>query len=225
MKKKKRKIVLLILLVIIIIGGLGFVEYKWGVKKIWQSYFAPGKTVVVLDAGHGEYDPGCGLGEPYEKEIALNIVKQTQQELEKEGFVVILTREDDTFVSLGDRVLCSRIYNGNLFVSVHLNWAEDSAACGIETYCNEGLNADSTKLADAVQKNVVAATKSMDRGVHNDSNFYVVRNSKVPSCLVEVGFLSAKEEGANLKKKNYQKKVASAIAAGVQEYVNALKEE
>ncbi|MCR5704866.1 MAG: N-acetylmuramoyl-L-alanine amidase [Eubacterium sp.] len=219
MKKKKFIVVLLMILCSTIIIGFIYVEQKWGVKKLWDSYFPNGKTVVILDAGHGDYDPGCGTGEPYEKDITLKIVKKVQRQLEEQGMVVILTREKDRFISLGDRVRCSRIYNGDVFVSVHLNWAENKEAYGIETYCNEILNADSVSLANAIQKEVLNETDSKDREVHPESDFYVVRNSKVPSCLVEVGFLSAKEEGKKLKEDKYQKKIANGITKGIEHYL------
>ncbi|MCR5738046.1 MAG: N-acetylmuramoyl-L-alanine amidase [Eubacterium sp.] len=224
MKKKKRKRILVIIILLVMGAALLIVDQKWGVARLWNSYFTGGKKVVVLDAGHGGTDPGCGLGSPYEKEITFNIVKEAQKELEKQGYVVVLTREDDSLISLGDRVLCSRVYNGDLFVSVHLNWAENTEAYGIETYCNQELNGNSAVLAKALQKNVLDVTESNDRKIHVDSDFYVVRNSKVPSCLVEVGFLSSKKEGKKLKNEEYQKRISEGIVEGINQYLTESSE-
>ena len=221
MKKKNKRIIGIIIAVvaIVIIGFIIYFHQKYDLPRWLRTRFSGEKAVVILDAGHGGYDPGCGQEKPYEKEIAFNIVNKIQKQLERLGYSVVLTRDDDTYVSLGDRVLKSRVYNGDLFVSIHLNWAENRQARGIETYCNEELNADSATLAKQLHKNVLLQTNATDRKVHKESNYYVVCNSKVPSCLVEVGFLSSDKEGSLLKNDSYQEKIADGITNGIFDYL------
>ena len=174
--------------------------------------------VIVLDAGHGGKDPGSSCWGADEKDITLEIVEKAAQLLRHEGYEVLLTREDDTWVAKEDRPVFASDHAADLFISVHLNALEDdSVTHGIETYCNEAACGGSAALAQAVQSHVVAETGGKDRGVITDSDFYVVHHAEVPSCLLEAGFLTAREEGALLMDGAYQDKIAAGIVAAVKE--------
>lgn len=184
---------------------------------------ADGPPLIVLDAGHGGKDPGSSSRGVDEKDINLEIVFKAARLLEEEGYAVALTREDDSFVSLEDRVAFASEQGAAAFVSVHLNALDDDTVThGVETYSNESACAGSAALARAVQSRVVAETGGKDRGVTTDSEFYVVHHAQVPACLLEAGFLTAEEEGALLMDSGYQDKVAAGIAAGVMEYLQGI---
>ena len=224
-KKKTRKkgkiksviITILVAVVLLIIIGLGYINSKVPLWDIVRVRFFSSKKVVVLDPGHGGKDPGCG-NDIYEKEVVLNILKDTAKSLKLAGYEVVITRDDDTFVDLSGRIIKSRMYHADMFVSVHLNWSDNRDAYGVETYCNKGLNSESEKLANAVHRGVLKNVKSLDRKVRTDSDYYVVRNSSVPSIIVEVGFLSSKKEGDKLKKKTYQNTISKGIVDGIIDY-------
>ena len=92
--------------------------------------------LIVIDAGHGGKDPGAvGYKDLYEKDITLPVAIALKKELEQElGVKVILTRDDDRFVTLGDRARIANRAGADLFISLHCNWGKNKDACGVETY-------------------------------------------------------------------------------------------
>lgn len=91
------------------------------------------RQVVVIDAGHGGHDPGASSGYAIEKHVVLSVALKLKALLEAEGVEVILTRDDDTFLTLQERSLFSSS-DRNLFVSVHANSAAAASAAGVETW-------------------------------------------------------------------------------------------
>lgn len=175
-------------------------------------------ATVVLDPGHGGYDPGGVPRQRFiEKKVTLEISKLIQARLLAAGHKVIMTRTKDEFVELEDRVAISnRAPYRAIFVSIHCNSAPNSSAHGIETY---HYSSRSGRLAQAIHTRVVAATGEEDRGVRR-ARFYVLRNNRRVAVLAELGFLTNPKEGANLARSaRYQKKVADAVAAGIQSVV------
>lgn len=97
------------------------------------------RQVVVIDAGHGGHDPGA-TGYAVEKQVVLAVALQLKRLLEAQGIEVILTRDDDTFLTLQQRSLFATP-DRNVFVSIHINSAANSSAAGIETWVfGEPLN-------------------------------------------------------------------------------------
>ena len=181
-----------------------------------KLYIPPG-TVVVLDAGHGGTDPGAQRGDVQEKEITMGIVSKLKRLLEERGAKVILTRADDTFVSLEDRVRITNSLNPTLFLSVHINAMESANDIhGIETYYQ---TEQSKSLADAVHERLVAGLDAPDRAIRK-ARFYVIKNTPVPAVLAEVGFISNKEERDKLISSDYQAKVGEALEQGVMLYLD-----
>jgi len=93
------------------------------------------RPLVVIDAGHGGFDPGAGQGAIKEKTVALGIALALRERLLKAGGIrVAMTREDDRFVPLADRPTIARRLNADLFVSIHADSAENNAARGASVY-------------------------------------------------------------------------------------------
>ena len=175
-------------------------------------------ATVVLDPGHGGYDPGGVPRQRFiEKKVTLEIAKRIEARLRAAGHKVIMTRTDDVFVELDDRVdISNSAPSRAVFVSIHCNSAPSSAPHGIETY---HYSSRSARLAQAIHSRVVAATGAEDRGVRK-ARFFVLRNNRRVAVLVEMGFLTNSKEGAKLARdKRYQEKVAAAVAAGIQSVV------
>jgi len=186
----------------------------------------PGKDVyhVVLDAGHGKQDPGyvhnkLGL---FEKTFNLSAVLKIKTELEKNPKIVVhLTRSDDTFLELNERVAFAEKIPGigkkaDIFISVHANGFTTSAPSGTETYYSR---ADSKKLAETIHPRVLAAVGLKDRGVKT-AGFKVIKATTMPAILLEVGFMSNDNDVKVLFNEATQKKLAVEVAAGVKEYFN-----
>lgn len=176
-----------------------------------------GKKLVVLDAGHGAKDSGAvGVTGKYEKNFNLAIVLKTAELLKKEDNIdVVLTRSDDTFLELKERAAIANNLNADIFISVHANSSASSSASGTETYYQREA---SKALANVMHKYLVKATGLSDRGVRY-GNFHVIRETKMPAVLLEVGYLSNKKDESLLFTEELQNKVAASIVSGIKEYL------
>jgi len=227
------------------------------------------KFIVVLDAGHGGNDPG-NIGNGYrEKTIALKVVKEIRNELQKiNGIKVILTRDKDVLINLWKRGEIANKAKADLFVSIHCD-SHSSNAYGAGTFVL-GLHANkrnfdvakrenavislednyrerykgfdpnseesvlgltllqeenldkSFLLAADIQQNFSKALKRKNRGV-KQAGFVVLHQTYMPSVLIELGFLTNKNEGKFLNSKSGQQKMAKEIARSIKKYYNQLK--
>ncbi|MFB5265398.1 N-acetylmuramoyl-L-alanine amidase [Paenibacillus enshidis] len=176
-----------------------------------------GKKVVVIDAGHGAKDPGASAGGGNnEKTFNLAMALKVEQILKQNPDLdVVMTRSDDTFLELKERVKVAENVNADVFVSIHANSAGSSAASGTETYYQRS---SSKNLANTVHKHLVAATQLTNRGVRY-GNFHVIRETSMPAVLLEVGYLSNSNDAAALFSEDFQNRVAQGIADGIEEYL------
>jgi N-acetylmuramoyl-L-alanine amidase len=175
-----------------------------------------GRTLVILDPGHGGKDPGAiGIGGLQEKNVILPISQIVAQILEKQGIQVMMTRSSDYFVSLQGRTDIANRAGASLFVSIHANsmGASRPDVNGLEIYYF-----GERRLSDTIYRSIVQSVSVKERGVRR-ARFYVLRNTKMPSTLIEVGFLTGQEDAAKLRNSNYQRQMAEAIARGIIEYI------
>lgn len=177
---------------------------------------APSETVIVLDAGHGGSDPGAQRSDVNEKDVTLAITAKLKKVLETKGARIVMTRSDDTFVSLEDRVKITNQVNPNLFLSVHINSLQSTSDIhGIETYYQTDR---SLPLARRVHESLVTGLAAPDRSVRR-ARFYVINHTPVPAILAEVGYITNKTERDRLISSDYQNKIANALARGVMLYL------
>ena len=175
-----------------------------------------GETVIVVDAGHGGHDPGALRGNVQEKELTLGIAQKLKKQLEAKGARVVMTRSDDTFVSLEDRGKITNSVQPDVFISVHINSLESTSNIyGIETYFQTDK---SRPLADKVHGSLVSGLAAPDRNVRK-ARFYVINHTPVPAILAEVGYITNKAERDRLISSDYQNKIASSLARGVMLYL------
>jgi N-acetylmuramoyl-L-alanine amidase len=167
---------------------------------------------IVIDAGHGGFDRG---GVPYqrigEKNLTLDVAQRLKRVMQASGYRVIMTRDSDVFVTLGNRVAIANSYRNAVFVSIHFNSAPRWSANGIETYY---YRSDAASLAASIHRNVVAMTASENRGIRR-RGFFVLRRTAIPAVLVECGFLTNPSEGNNAQNPVYRQRLAETIARGV----------
>ena len=176
--------------------------------------------IIVLDAGHGGKDPGTSGYDATEKEIVLKVVTSLQSKLTASGATVIMTRIDDTFQQLEERVQIAEDNFAEIFVSVHVNSAANEKAMGTETYYDTSSNDNGTesyKLAEEIQTQIVQSVSMYDRGT-KDKGFHVLRNNNIPSVLIEMGFLSNEEDAIKLLASDADKVFADAIYEGILAY-------
>ncbi len=166
---------------------------------------------VYIDAGHGGKDPGAVSGGINEKDITLEVSKIVCNQLKSYGVNVVLTRDCDETVSLNQRTESANDLDADIFVSIHCNSYSNVNSKGIETYCYKFKY---SKLADVIHKKIVENTSlfSFDRGV-KEGDFHVLRQTKMPACLVELGFISNKTDRERLLTK--QVEYATAITEGI----------
>lgn len=188
------------------------------------TFSGAGLTVaptVVIDPGHGGIDPGA-VGAVVEKEVNLDIALRVRRYLQAAGVNVIMSRDRDTQISLDKATdLNARAalgYHGaQLFLSIHSNSmpaVNVLQGYGVETWWNNN-HPGSAAFAALIQNNVVAATGAFSQGLKTGRSLAVLRGSRVPAALVEVGFVGHPVDGNNLKDDNYRERVALGIARGV----------
>lgn len=175
------------------------------------------KNKVVLDAGHGGSDYGAIREGINEKDITLDITQRVASILKSKGYKVALTRADDTYVSLQDRVEFSEKETPEIFVSIHVNSAVAVEPKGIETHYYHDY---SKELARVVQNHLIKDINTKDRGLLK-SKFYVINHTTVPAILIETGFISNEEERNELVTDSRKQKTAKAIAEGIIEYIKS----
>jgi N-acetylmuramoyl-L-alanine amidase len=174
-----------------------------------------GSIKVVLDAGHGGYDPGCQAAGYKEKDITLDVTKRVKLLLEKAGIKVYMTRNDDSTLSLKERTDFTNSINPALFASIHVNSSVSSAPEGIDThwYTNQSI-----PLARAIQNTLINNVPAVDRGIKKNM-FYVIHHTPVPAVLVEIGFLSNPKERRDILSYSRKQKTAKGIAEGVLKFL------
>ncbi|MBQ6934839.1 MAG: N-acetylmuramoyl-L-alanine amidase [Clostridia bacterium] len=173
--------------------------------------------VIMLDPGHGATDNGCSYFGINEKDINYDIALRTKGQLERLGYKVIFTHDDKEYISPHGRAKLANRKGADLYISVHQNAAENSDAKGIETWFSV-RNPHSKRLAEAIQTSLVDNTKSEDRGVKVTASLVVVRETKMPSVLIECGFLSNLSERELLASENYRQITAESIAHAVNDF-------
>jgi N-acetylmuramoyl-L-alanine amidase len=175
-------------------------------------------AVVVIDSGHGGHDRGGMPGQRLaEKGFTLDTAKRLARVLGNgTGIKVVLTRDDDTFVSLKERTNIANQYAGSdaIFVSIHFNAGRREGAYGIETYYN---NQRGYRLAASVHPRVIRAMASIDRGIRH-RGYWVLRKNRLPAILVECGFLTNPAEAARISDSQSRERLARAIADAIVRY-------
>lgn len=185
---------------------------------------------VVCDAGHGYPDGGAVASDgTQEKDINLAITKKLCEVLESKGINVILTRDDDNGIydssantirekkvsDMHKRVEIINNSDADLFLSIHMNSFTDTSAKGIHIFYG-GESEKTKKLAEEIQQSIVDATGAQPHSVKEVSkDLYLMKNAKIPSILIECGFMSNPQEAKLLQNEEYQAKIAWAIADAV----------
>ncbi len=189
------------------------------------------QVTIVLDPGHGGRDTGSISKSRtlYEKDVVLSMGLKARDILEKAGYKVIMTRDDDTFVGLSDRPAMANKAKADLFVSIHCDSVDSTEPHGTGTfyYAPESTPAlyaqeyQRSLLADLLQKAMLEKCGRTDRSIRQ-ANYAVLRESNMPSALVETAFISNAEEAQLLASADFQTKAAQAIAEGIQKYVKLM---
>lgn len=241
-RKKKKLRVERVIIVCVIALVIGFGLYKgitWAFQSI-TSLLTPDVqeevvepeiekpknyiATVVIDPGHGDWDPGANVGNVLEKDISLTTSKAIEQALDEANIKAVLTRETDISLSdnkiddLKKRAAKSAENNANYFVSIHVNsFDESDEVSGFEIYKK---NDESHSLAQNIGKNIEILNYSKNRGIlDGGKSLQVLRDNMVPSVLIELGYLNNDNDYSYLSNDEKLQEMGKAIAKGIIEEV------
>lgn len=171
---------------------------------------------IVIDPGHGGKDPGAdGASGRYEKHFTLELSNKIRKLLDHEpNLQIYMTRTDDTFISLDDRVLFANNLDADLFISLHGN-TFTSLISGSETYY---WHPESKLFASIMHQYAVEGAQLPDRNLRK-MQYRVLRDSKMPVALLELGYLSNAQEELVMLTESFQDRAAASIVTGIKEYL------
>ncbi|MBT2660682.1 SH3 domain-containing protein [Bacillus sp. ISL-45] len=203
-------------------GASGFVA-GWivSVKGTAPQIERPGaekhtkNKTVVLDPGHGGRDNGTtGVRGTLEKALTLKTAQLLYDKLRAAGTNVILTRNNDQYISLGSRVSSSHYHNADAFISIHYDSINDRTVRGMTTYY---YNSKQKPLGEQIHSSVISKTMLKDRGTRF-GDYHVIRENKQTAVLLELGYLSNPAEEMLVNTPQYQEAVANGIFEGLARY-------
>ncbi|MER2108560.1 MAG: N-acetylmuramoyl-L-alanine amidase [Solibacillus sp.] len=149
---------------------------------------------VLLDYGHGGTDPGAVYKGRREADDVLRLGQAVAHQLRVAGVKVAETRTKDSFLSLEQRVKIEHAKSYDLVISIHRNAFKPEAATGAEVFVYNVATSKAKPVATAIQKAFVQVGFK-DRGV-KQANFYVLKHTKAPALLLEVGFIDNSKDNA-----------------------------
>ncbi|TDP03858.1 N-acetylmuramoyl-L-alanine amidase [Flavobacterium sp. 245] len=169
------------------------------------------KKTIVIDAGHGGEDIGAQIGVEQEKKIVENIAKKISVLNGKDEIEIILLRNDDSFIELSERVSKINKINPNLVISLHVNSSPDLNKNGVNAYVSKQNGFYEKSMEDAKSLVDKISNEKLARGEVKEANYYVLKNSKCPALLVEIGYLSNDNDRDYLASENGQNEIANKI--------------
>ena len=177
----------------------------------------PPRFTVVVDPGHGgTQQPGVVSGDLCEKVINLQVARKLKALLEAENIEVIMTRTEDLYLGLAERIELANGIGADCFVSIHCNSYDNSKVRGFEMFYYKSAK-DGKQLAEAIR--TAADGLGIITRECNVGNYQVLRDAKVPATLAEIGYFTNSAELALLQDDDYQETVARAIMTGMIAYL------
>lgn len=182
------------------------------------------KSIVVLDAGHGGFDPGAQHKGTNEKDLNFKIMYTLMKPYFSDNAPDIKaywTRTTDSFVTLADRAAFAKKVGADVFISLHMNSASNSSANGTEVYYSVSNNSKSfggitsKTMATLFKNQLIDDLSTKNRGTKSAA-YYVLKHNTVPSILIELGFLSGSADYSKLTNTSFQKKAAKSIYTGIE---------
>ncbi|MFZ5966753.1 MAG: N-acetylmuramoyl-L-alanine amidase CwlD [Bacillota bacterium] len=225
-KKRERTMVIIIVLIGIVLLNI------WYHKTVGTFLLPTMNKVIVIDAGHGGIDGGAvGRNGVLESHINLEIALKLRRLLEESGAMVILSRDEDMGLysdqgtirnkkneDLRNRKTLIEESHADIFVSIHLNSFPQAQYYGAQTFYPRNCE-KSKKLAEHIQEELIRVLNNGNtRESKVKSDVYLMKNTTIPTVLVECGFLSNANEEKMLQDSTYQEKVAWSIYIGIIRY-------
>lgn len=191
----------------------------------------PGQECIVIDPGHGGADPGkVGVNGVLEKDLNLQMAYLLKEQLEAEGFYVILTRTSDDppgsengnqtkVQDLQNRIRLITEEDPLMVVSIHQNSYTQESICGAQVFYYE-TSEDGRALAECIQRHLIlTADDGNHRQAKGNTSYFLLKKTPVTTVIVECGFLSNWREAELLQQEDYQRMMMGAIVDGILEYL------
>lgn len=177
---------------------------------------------VVIDPGHGGNSIGTASGKTPEKAVALTYALKLREKLEALGATVIMTRTDDSALSLLERTQITRASGADLFISVHMNGSTSASAHGCSVHYFSDYSRDLAAGVYERMQETYTAYGADKRGGFPWSPFYVCRVSEMPSLLLECGYMTNAADMERLIRPDFQDALMASVAKAVVEYAQTL---
>lgn len=191
----------------------------------------PGQECIIIDPGHGGADPGkVGINGALEKDINLQMAYILKEQLEAEGFYVILTRTSDEIPGsengnitkvqdLQNRIRLIAEEDPLMVISIHQNSYTQESVCGAQVFYYE-KSEEARQLAECIQRQLIlAADDGNHRQAKGNTSYFLLKKTPVTTVIVECGFLSNWQEATLLQQEDYQRLMTGAIVDGILEYL------
>ncbi|MDD3652869.1 MAG: N-acetylmuramoyl-L-alanine amidase [Desulfotomaculaceae bacterium] len=233
---RKRYILALALISTLLIFGFQKISSYLEERHIATLSWTVANKLIVIDPGHGGVDPGAlGTTGIHEKDIVLDVSKKLALILREAGAEAVLTRETDRELSdpvanysykakiqdLSRRVDLANSRNADIFISIHVNSFPDPRVDGAQTFFQPGSE-ESKRLARAIQNQFNRYLANPGREA-KQVDYFANRMARMPSTIVEIGFITNPGEEKLMLDQYYQSKVAWAIYAGIVRYFSEPK--
>ncbi len=219
----------------------GVVAMFWAAmrKPTVEHPLGDAHPLVIIDAGHGGKDGGTVVFGMVEKDITLDLAKRVEKALLARGVKVLMTRRDDSTLSLADRVAIARSHPGALFVSLHVNRFGSPSVRGAEAYVSTPEQPVTLRLEPGDKGRPYRDGRSAELGQRlldeitttdmpvrdvRESRLFVTREVPSPSVLLECGYLSNPQDALMLSKAEGRKQIAEAVAAACDRYLREVRE-
>lgn len=218
-KKSQAALLLAATLLVFLAAGLLVLRLRGALPGGDDAFQVPEQIIVCLDAGHGGTDAGAVNGDRLEKNDNLRMALAVRDKLENAGserLTVLMTRTDDTFLELQQRVDLANENGATLFVSLHRN---SGGGKGVEVWTSSLKEKAECRLAQYIMDGLEQAGVQKVRGVKHGTagnpavSYTVVGRTEMPACLVELGFIDNDEDNALLD--SHWDAYAQAIADGI----------
>ncbi len=190
-----------------------------------------GQDCIIIDPGHGGADPGkVGINGALEKDINLQMAYILKEQLEAEGFYIILTRTSDAISGnengdvtkvqdLQNRIRLIAEEDPLMVISIHQNSYPQESVCGAQVFYYE-TSEEARLLAESIQRQLIlAADDGNHRQAKGNTSYFLLKKTPVTTVIVECGFLSNWREAALLQQEDYQRLMTGAIVDGILEYL------
>ncbi|EXJ22638.1 N-acetylmuramoyl-L-alanine amidase [Alkalibacterium sp. AK22] len=174
------------------------------------------EATIVIDAGHGGHDPGAVAKTGFtEADIALATSLKIAENLRTAGANVIMTRTDDTFVTLNDRVYYAHRAHADAFISIHYDAVDiPNSMSGTTTYY---YSENERELADTINHYLIQNGPLRNNGVRH-GNYFVLNSNHRPSILLELGYMNHDHDITLINTAHYHQTIADAVYYGLSSY-------